>query len=614
MEVTVQHLQSDPKTGILRYRRVIPARLRPFVAQSTGKPLTEFKVTLRARKITAPLAAAEYDKARQRYELLISHAEKFAAGAYDDLGPKLIAYLADTFVERHLALDEAGRWGDASPDFPFESRSDYENDYIECREMLEDYDADGLLDYWRDWAIAYTLALGYVFDPTSPSFKSLCRALGAASCELWLALDKRIDGIAVATPEPPSPPERDDEAKARAAHATRPTAPASKGPSFDDIVRTLLDKPRLGLKEGTKEHARAALRFLKETLGTPRPEELTKSAVTSFLDLMAQRPSSLPAAEKRLTLPELSKRYEGRNDIPRLSPRTQQIRARTLASLWNHGVKEGDIAEGMTNPFSGHSFDKTSSATKKAKGFTPDELKAYFSLPVFGDGDRPKRGKGDAIYWLPLIALFTGARPEEVAQLLVGDIFQADEAGQWVIQITDAGVHPVKGPQSLKTGKTDSGARVFPVPQPLLDLGLLDYRTALKKKNELAIFPLLRIKNKRGDLFPSFGEWWCGYVYEHGVLMPGTGRKPFRELRDTWATAARASGIPRDAREYIMGHKPPGGGSSNEVYGEHEALGGQIDHLKFKVDILSLVPRWKPSALRSTQESVGRVRDAPRYT
>ena len=61
-----------------------------------------------------------------------------------------------------------------------------------------------------------------------------------------------------------------------------------------------------------------------------------------------------------------------------------------------------------------------------------------------------------------------------------------------------------------------------------------------------------------------------------------------------YTTAARASGIARDAREYIQGRKPDGRGTSDEIYGFKNDLGDQIDRLQFKVDIVRLVPRWRP--------------------
>ena len=40
---------------------------------------------------------------------------------------------------------------------------------------------------------------------------------------------------------------------------------------------------------------------------------------------------------------------------------------------------------------------------------------------VFASGARPLGGAGQAAYWLPVIALYSGARRNEIAQLRVGD-------------------------------------------------------------------------------------------------------------------------------------------------------------------------------------------------
>lgn len=195
---------------------------------------------------------------------------------------------------------------------------------------------------------------------------------------------------------------------------------------------------------------------------------------------------------------------------------------------------------------------------------------------------------------MPLLALLSGARPEEVAQLLVSDIFVRDEDQRWSIRFSDEGMHPIKGAQTLKTERHGTGRREFPIPQPLIDLGLLAYHDHLNLEGETALFPLLRVKGKRGGLYESLGGWLGEYVYDHGVLPRGERRQPVREFRHTWTTAARASGIARDAREYIQGRKPDGRGTSDEDYGFKNDLGDQIDRLRFKVDIVGLVPRWKP--------------------
>ncbi|MBP1184177.1 hypothetical protein [Methylobacterium sp. PvR107] len=81
-------------------------------------------------------------------------------------------------------------------------------------------------------------------------------------------------------------------------------------------------------------------------------------------------------------------------------------------------------------------------------------------------------GKGEAAYWFPLIALFSGARRTEIAQLKIGDIRQGD-GGIWYLDITNEGAD-----QNLKTV---SSARSVPVHRELIRLGLLDVATTQAK-------------------------------------------------------------------------------------------------------------------------------------
>lgn len=590
MKVNVKHLQEDPKTGILRYRRVFPAALRPFISEN-GRQLTELKVSIGARSINEPGAKARHDAAAAKYQAMVARAEKLANRSYDSLPPHLVQYLADQFLHCHAAIDETSRWRQPPPDFPFETRRDREEDYIQSREMLEDYDGEGLVEYWSDYAASFSHALGHTFDTSTPAFASLCRALGEAACKLWLTVDKRNDGLIVVTPSEPVVPYR--QLEGHAVPEVGRSVPLGDDRSFETIALELIGNPQVDIGEAVKEHVRTGLRYLGEALGSPRPVDLTRSAITRLLDLMAQRPIKLTKAERALTLPELADLYRDKPEVPRMSSRTVEVRMSALSTAWTKAFKREDNVDELPNPFIGRTIKKTR-RPKTAKGFSPNELKAYFSMPCFQAGERPVRGRAEAIYWLPLVALFTGARPEEVGQLLVDDIFHREEDGRWVIRFTDEGIHPVKGPQTLKTARYEYGRRTFPVHQALLDLGLLDYRQHLERHGQLALFPSLRIKGARGGLYESFGGWFADYIYDHGVLPRGAGRQPVREFRHTWATAARASGIAKDAREYMQGRASGGRHSSDDDYGEHMPLGSQIDHLKFKVDILSIVPRWKP--------------------
>src|SRR5207302_3256900 len=113
----------------------------------------------------------------------------------------------------------------------------------------------------------------------------------------------------------------------------------------------------------------------------------------------------------------------------------------------------------------------------------------------------------------------------------------------------------------------------------LLKLGFIHYVEHTAASGERALFPELRPNGRRNYLHSQWATWWGSHLRTAGILPPPSAshaRKPVREFRDVWATAARASRLPREVMEYIMGHSPAGA-TSNEKYGDKEPLGEQID-------------------------------------
>lgn len=589
----MKYLQADPKTGILRYRRVFPVELRPHI-RADGRSVSEYKVSLRSRRLDEPGAMELHAKAAAEYDEMIERARKRLVGHYDSLDEPLIKFLGEKYLHDELYLDEQARWGRALPEVLYSSRRDREADWEVSRELLGMMDQAGLVDYWRDWTLQFAQGLGYDLNPATEMFGKLCCAIGEAACRLWLELDRRFDGQLASTPMPPEQPRITLQAVPGGNLKSRSVGERP----FGELAEGLMAGARgARIGGGVREHARSFLRVLREVKGSPTPSEMTRLLVSEVLDMMAQKPARLMGAERNLDLPTLVQLYSGRTDVPRMSGRTMDVRMSAMSTIWKSAVEDGLISTAMENPFVGRKFLKTPNSKKTANGFTADELRAYFSMPCFQIGDRPVRGRGEAIFWIPLLCLYTGARPEEVAQLLVDDIFVID--GHWAIRFTDKGLHPAKGRQTLKTEGYDSGERTISLPGALTELGLLDYIQHLKHAGEVALFPLLRRKNKRPGIYDSFGNWFSDYVYDAGVLQRGQGRKPVREFRDTWSTAARICRIPREAMQYIQGHKAEGSDATSDSYGEFGVHGRMtemfrvVDKHRDEVDIVGLVPRWR---------------------
>src|SRR5690606_38933617 len=101
------------------------------------------------------------------------------------------------------------------------------------------------------------------------------------------------------------------------------------------------------------------------------------------------------------------------------------------------------------------------------KEYSRHDLKAIFTSPLFTTGWTPPRADyGEALYWLPLILLYTGARREEIAQLHTREVVQDRDSGIWHFQARTI------GDETVKSGNSQ---RQVPIHRDLIDLGLLDY-------------------------------------------------------------------------------------------------------------------------------------------
>lgn len=183
------------------------------------------------------------------------------------------------------------------------------------------------------------------------------------------------------------------------------------------------------------------------------------------------------------------------------------------------------------------------------RGYTWNELVTLFGHAEFQRLRHAQGRPGNAVFWIPLIAAYTGARREELAQLYVGDIHQ-HEGGQWFIRIIDD--------RPDKSVKTDSSRREIPIHDDLIALGFLTL--ALGREPDSRIFPQLI---KVSDGFAGIvSKTWRPITQRCGVYRPGC--NPLHGFRHSFKTLAREHGIPKEVSDWITGHAP---GNIGDSYG-----------------------------------------------
>lgn len=146
----------------------------------------------------------------------------------------------------------------------------------------------------------------------------------------------------------------------------------------------------------------------------------------------------------------------------------------TISPLFKHLAKQPKWA-GLTNPCTGLFYDKVKGKNARPP-FATETLNKILKSPLFtgfkADGEEHVPGAlmtRDWRFWIPLVAMFTGARVGEIAQLRLADI--VDERGVWFIHIR----HDTAKGLVTKSGKSRPAA-VHPV---LERIGLLSYHKAM---------------------------------------------------------------------------------------------------------------------------------------
>lgn len=157
-----------------------------------------------------------------------------------------------------------------------------------------------------------------------------------------------------------------------------------------------------------------------------------------------------------------------------ISPVTVEKLLGFVSKGFQLGVSEGWCEQ---NPREGILVGQSPTAVHTERAdFRPHQLRTLFGSPLFTScrsarfvAERGDVEVRDFRYWLPWVALYTGARLGELCQLEKGDL--RTQEGTWYLEITD--VSGTKG--GAKSLKTKHSRRVVPVHQRLLDLGFLQY-------------------------------------------------------------------------------------------------------------------------------------------
>ncbi|WP_204165551.1 site-specific integrase [Methylobacterium sp. 17Sr1-1] len=391
-------------------------------------------------------------------------------------------------------------------------------------------------------------ARGIALAPDDPAWRELELAFAKAQRDALAGIRARLKGDDVATPERPS--------EQRSSEPAGLALSAALG-LWSEAGGTGARRPQ---PSSIAEAERAVRRFI-ELIGDLPITAISKNHTRAFRDALVRLPKALPTRLGRLPLPELLK--QDLSSYPRRNAQTVNKTLALLSGVLARAERDGhfEALPAWSNPF--HiGFDVAPAEREPYEPFSAAELQRLFASPVYARGERPLGGQGEAAYWFPLIALFSGARRTEIAQLKIGDVRQGENE-IWYLDITNEGAD-----QNLKTA---SSARSVPVHHELIRLGLLEVVATQAKLHPLtaplwpAFAPPIDAKAK------AWTKWFGRYL---GVHVVDHSAKTFHSFRHTFKRACREAGLSEEVHNALTGHA---GGGVGRRYGRERRVDGTLD-------------------------------------
>lgn len=292
----------------------------------------------------------------------------------------------------------------------------------------------------------------------------------------------------------------------------------------------------------TITEADTGVRRFVELFGELPVRQINKAHGREYRDAISKIPKKLPAELKRLPLKELLE-----HDLAgfELRSATTINKSLTLLGAVLGRAEHDGYFDGVDwrNPFD-VAIEVDPSDEDYYEPFGTDELRSLLASPVFADNERPKRGRGDTAKWVPLLALFQGARRTELIQLLVSDVARDVETGVWAVRFDREGDKKIK---------TLSSIRRVPVHPHLISLGFIEFveRRRLIVGPHGSLWPGFEDRTKLSSRANKWSEWFNGYITAHVVDDPA---KKFHSFRGTFKRFARAAGVEEVVMNHLVGH------------------------------------------------------------
>lgn len=552
----VRHLQE--RAGRYFARLGVPKELREFVGKRELLEALGADRTTALRKLPAAVARmqATLEAARERL------AKDKAGTAPPRRGkPMTIQQIALDHFKRQIRFDEELR----NTDERYASFGFHPDDEVaDLKRAVTGAASNAELEAIVGRIVVKYQSAGHTsVTRYTPEWRKLAMALAVAELEATYVAMDRDEGIPDKAPAHPLLQEPEP--------LTVPssTSPRIIGPNSTKPLSEVLEDFRKEKRSrpGTDYEYEVAVRMFEEFLGEPRPvHAITKQDIVDYKNALLDTPANYTKRFEGMTLPAAIKANKARaTPFPTLNPTTINDKwLSRLRSILGYCASNNIIPD---NPAAGIKVANVEDDEKR-KPFTSSDLSKIFAPPLFSPGS--PLGEKE---WMMLIALHTGLRASEIAQIKLDSIRR--ERGILVFAIEEE-------------TKNVGSKRLTPVHSTLLALGLEKRIADLRESGKIHLFPewfaqgeaLKAGTRKVNQPFPNIYPRWFNRTYlpKIGIHDP---KKKFHSFRHTLKTALARAGVSRSISDDITGHDDSSAGGKYIHETSIEAMKAAIEKIHF---------------------------------
>ncbi|RWN95782.1 MAG: site-specific integrase [Mesorhizobium sp.] len=522
------YIHKHPGSANLYYIRDIPENVRHLLRPTkNGKQPTKWKISLRTAvrreaAIEARKLAAEHDTfiATGRVPDPSSNLSEAMRSAIDGAGGEraLLEWLNQRASSAVQLADEADSWRDQSA-----YAADPGTWATEPTREVEPYQAASA-------ELVRISAGGHALEMPHPDWlSSETAALDARRRDIERQLARDVP-VVKALGNTPDKLRNDGLRHAADAVAKNPRDPQTI--TLSGVVTAWKEQT----SPVAPEQYEYPVKLFEELNGALPVRSITVDQVRAFRDALVKMPPASGGKFDDKTMPEIIRLAE-RKGLKPLKASTAAKHFRCLKAIFTFAADDGyvdvNVAAGIKTRRQKGNYVEAKKA--KRRTFSPAEMLKLFDAA----GVALWRDKQENLWFLRLMT-YTGARPEELAQLSARDIVK--NGGHVCISLHDEGDNRVKNPSSV---------RMIPMHPELLRLGFEDFAKAAD--NRPYLFSTLE-PDGRGRRYGRMQRRLTALI--NGKVSDDPRLVPY-SLRHTFRNTMELTGAPERVIEALMGHSNP---------------------------------------------------------